>query len=257
MKMGIIQGRLSKPDEGFQDTPLEWRREFDLLDVVGLTHIEWIITKESFSQNPFLNTCLDGYPINSICVDNLVDKRIFDRKYFFENIRPICRRMSKDGVRCMTIPLLEASSVVDDEKRGIIADYISEISGEYRHRNFLFSIEAELEPEKLQELININENIRVTYDTGNMTSFGQDHIEYIKIFHDKINNVHLKDRTFDARTVCPGTGNTDFKEIFSALKKVNYNGPFTLQTARGKRGKETDTITKHRKFFKELHNECA
>ena len=29
MKIGIIQGRLSKPDNGFQETPIDWNREFN------------------------------------------------------------------------------------------------------------------------------------------------------------------------------------------------------------------------------------
>jgi len=257
MRIGIIQGRLSKPEPSFQDTPLDWQREFDLLDVIGLSHVEWIITKDSFSTNPFLNNRLDGYSINSVCVDNLVDRRVFNRNYFFESIRPVCRRMSTKGVKNMTIPLLEDSSVVDDEKREIIIDYLTEITSEYAHRNLIFSIEAELGPDQLQEIIDVNDNIRITYDTGNMTSFGQDHVEYIERFHEKINNVHLKDRTFDAQTVLPGTGNTNFKEIFSTLKKVGYSGLYTIQTARETTGNEIETITKHRKYFKELYNECA
>ena len=40
MKIGIIQGRLSRPVEGFQECPVDWRREFDLLPEIGLNHIE-------------------------------------------------------------------------------------------------------------------------------------------------------------------------------------------------------------------------
>jgi len=29
MKLGIIQGRLSPPVEGFQETPANWKKEFD------------------------------------------------------------------------------------------------------------------------------------------------------------------------------------------------------------------------------------
>ena len=40
MKLGIIQGRLSKPIEGFQDCPENWRNEFELLSDLNLNHIE-------------------------------------------------------------------------------------------------------------------------------------------------------------------------------------------------------------------------
>ena len=58
----------------------------------------------------------------------------------------------------------------------------------------------------------------------------------------KINNVHLKDRTFDAKTVEPGLGDTDFRKIFATLRDIKYGGPFILQTARSDSGKEKDTI---------------
>ena len=35
-EIGIIQGRLSKPDNGFQETPIDWNREFNLLPKLGL-----------------------------------------------------------------------------------------------------------------------------------------------------------------------------------------------------------------------------
>ena len=55
MKIGIIQGRLSSPDEGFQECPVDWKREFDLLRGLNLTHIEWIVTKEKFDSRLIAN----------------------------------------------------------------------------------------------------------------------------------------------------------------------------------------------------------
>ena len=40
MKLGLIQGRLSEPKEGFQDTPKNWKKEFEKLKEAGLNHIE-------------------------------------------------------------------------------------------------------------------------------------------------------------------------------------------------------------------------
>ena len=48
MKLGIIQGRLSEPVEGYQDCPANWTREFELLRELRLNHIEWIVTKENY-----------------------------------------------------------------------------------------------------------------------------------------------------------------------------------------------------------------
>ena len=54
--IGIIQGRLSEPKEGFQECPEDWQREFLLLPSIGLTHIEWIITEKNYWDNPMFNT---------------------------------------------------------------------------------------------------------------------------------------------------------------------------------------------------------
>ena len=250
MKIGIIQGRLSPPILGFQECPEDWSREFSLLSRLNLNHIEWVVTKKYFESNPIFYENVNTYAISSICADNLVDKQIIEKAYFFENVIPICNAATKNEIKNITIPLLEDSDMTDDEHRKIFCSYIKDISERYENLNF--SIEAELAPDKLDQIISINDRFYVTYDTGNITSFGLNHENYIERFGDRINNVHLKDRTFDAQTVAPFTGDTDFKQIF-----INYDGVFTLQTARHTTGKEVETITQHKNMFEELYNECA
>ena len=116
-----------------------------------------------------------------------------------------------------------------------------------------FSFEAELEMNKLNDIISLCDNFKVTYDTGNATSCRFDHKDFIHFFGHKISNVHLKDSTFDANTVEPTTGDTDFSTIFKALHDVGYDGPFVIQTARNKSGLETETILKHKQLFEDLY----
>jgi hypothetical protein len=63
MKVGIIQGRLSKPDNGFQECPVDWKKEFDLLETLNLNHIEWIVTKYLFKTNPIFSEDVTNFPI--------------------------------------------------------------------------------------------------------------------------------------------------------------------------------------------------
>ena len=114
--------------------------------------------------------------------------------------------------------------------------------------------EAELEPRRLIDLLSISENFFVTYDTGNITSCGFDHENYLSLVFDRIKNIHLKDRTFDARTVPPLQGNTNFKQVFNFLKEKKYNGLYTLQTAREEFGRETETIKTHKRRLEEEYN---
>jgi hexulose-6-phosphate isomerase len=251
MKVGIIQGRLSPPIEGFQECPAEWEREFSYFSKLQLNHIEWIITKKSFHTNPFFEHDLSKYPIHSVCADNLVDYRIDDFGFMEENLDPICRAAIKNNVKFITIPLLEESSVEDDNKRENFKEILKVFTERYPRLNF--SIEAELEVEKLLQLLHISDTIYVTYDTGNITSCGFDHEEYIDTLSNRISNVHLKDRTFQGETVVPTGGDTDFKLIFEKLKKINYPNVFTLQTAREISGQEIETISKHLKILRRIN----
>ena len=99
MKMGIIQGRLSPPTEGFQDTPSDWKKEFDLLQDMGLNHIEWIVTEKSFENNPIFTEDLSNYSISSICADNLVSEKIIDTEFLSDNLTPICEAAIRNKIK--------------------------------------------------------------------------------------------------------------------------------------------------------------
>ena len=118
-----------------------------------------------------------------------------------------------------------------------------------------FSFETELQPSELLNIVSGSDNFFITYDTGNITSSGFDHFDYLSEVHQKVNNVHLKDRMFDAQTVSPGQGDTDFSTIFQTLKRLNYQGLYTIQTARGISGLETKTVNEHKRYFRKVYNE--
>jgi len=256
MDLGIIQGRFSPPLEGFQDTPMQWRREFDLLQQHNFNHIEWIVTKNSFSTNPILNLNFNkqDLPISSICADNLVDKRIFTLPFLESNLIPICDAAVRHDIDFVTIPLLEQSSLVDDELRMYFKKNILSISN--RFPSLKFSFEAEMAARPLMEVLEASDKFYATYDTGNMTSMFVNHENYIDLIFDKINNVHLKDRIRHGGSMSypPGKGETNFKLIFAILKELGYNNLYTLQTARGPSGEEVPTVLRHRDILQEMYN---
>ena len=150
--------------------------------------------------------------------------------------------------------MLEQSSIEDDE----IANKFMESFYPYteRFKNINFLIEAELHHDKLKKALDLNSNLFVTYDTGNITSYGLNHKEYILKLKDKIKQVHIKDRIIKPlQTVEPTEGDTDFELIFKCLKQVNYNGLYTLQTARMEDGKEIETIKRHKKIIEGIYND--
>ena len=86
MKIGIIQGRLSPPNEGFQECPEDWKREFNLLGALDLNHIEWIVTKETYDFNPIHTENLKKYPrYSAVDVINEREARTLEPGIDFKN----------------------------------------------------------------------------------------------------------------------------------------------------------------------------
>ena len=268
MDIGVIQGRLSEPVDGhIQEFPKDnWEIEFELLDSIGLTHIEWVITKKSF-EGGVLDLDVSKYSdkISSICCDHLIDNRISDPGFLLFNLQPVCEFAIKNGIKTITIPLLEESSLCSDnlnDPQPEIGLFIESIHG-FFNQNKLYETELEflLEIENHMWLFDIFSNVRkglfnFVYDTGNLTSIGIDHKEFINKYFDRINVVHLKDRTKDPiKTVEPFTGDTDFNNIFRELGYLEYKGKFTIQAARGETGKEVETIKDYKEKFKKLYDE--
>lgn len=255
MNIGIIQGRLSTPEEGFQECPNDWQKEFQLAEKIGLNHIEWIITAEKYHENPILNLDIKKpeQKISSVCADFFVSSVFQNQESLLSHLTNLCIAIEKTNINHITVPLLEQSSVVDEYKRHRFIEFITEVKDKYK--NLSFSFEAELDLDPLIEIISISDRFFITYDTGNMTSFGVNHSEYISEIAEKITNVHLKDRKYSGQSVPPGTGDTDFEKIFHELKKSNYKNNFTLQTQREKTGNELQTIIKNKLFFEELYEQ--
>jgi len=254
MRLGVMQGRLSPPTNNhIQEFPDKWENEFAVLKDLGFSGVEWLITKNCWTNNPIVENTqyVQNFPIFSVCLDTVVDQRISNEQFMKEMLESFCDKILNTSVKTLTIPLLEDSNLESDQKRKDFCNIIEKIGAKFP--NIDFSFEAELKKEKLMEIVSLRNNFYVTYDTGNITSYGIDHSEYIKYFKNKINNVHLKDRTFDAKTVFPLTGDTNFDIIFKTLKEINYEGTFIIQTARSKVGKERETILKHKNIFGDLY----
>lgn len=247
-----MQGRLSPPVKGaIQEFPSNWRQEFINLKGTGLNHIDWIVTKKSFKNNPLFNTDLSLLPIRSVCADNMIDTQIYKSSFLKENLEPICKAAVKNKIYSITIPLLEDSSIHDPSIREKFIDAIKPYAKKYN--NLIFSFEFECEPEDILEVVKVGKNFRITYDTGNITSYTKNRASYHefinKLIH-RIDCVHLKDRTLEGQTVRLGTGDTQINNIIMLLRWLEYEGDYTMQLAREKTGNELNTSLKHAQFFK-------
>lgn len=251
MKIGIIQGRLLPPVEGLiQEFPItNWENEFEILEKLDLNHIEFIITKKSF--NYFLNLDLIKYTkyISGLCCDNLIDNRISEIDFLNLNLMPICETAKKFKIKNINIPLLEESSITDENKNKLFENLLT-FSKLYPDLNFNFEIESEYYISL--ELLNLSDNFYFIYDTGNLNFIGVDHYEYINKVFNKISNVHLKDRN-KTGSYPPGEGGVDFLLILKTLSKLCYKNIYTLQTCRRTTGSELETINSDLEYFNKLY----
>ena len=255
MNLGVLQGRLSPPVEGLmQEFPFTtWENEFSFLSKCDLKGIEWIITNK---PNPFFTKELSKFPILSVCTDNIISS-FFTQPYFLEKeLVPILEKMELHKIKNVVIPLLEKSSITSSLSRKLFIESILPIADKFSNLNFCFEFECKIED--ILELVNQRDNFYVTYDTGNITSFygdSVDHSSLIKQLGNKIKNVHIKDRTFKAETVPFLLGDTNFTDIFSSLKSVNYTGNYILQLCREKPNNELDYMKHCSYIVKNLYNE--
>jgi hypothetical protein len=255
MKVGILQGRLSKPfNKKMQEFPSNtWKSEFNVLNIIGLNGIEWLITPNNNLNNPIFFESNLPSNILSVCVDTMVNNSFYKYEFMNQNLVPVLDKMVELNLSKIVIPLLEDSSVENEYIRYEFLKNIIPISEKYPYINFCF--EFECNKEIIIDVVNKKDNFFITYDTGNFTSTYKekiDHKDLISFFGSKIKNVHFKDRTFNGETKHFGLGDTDFKTIIDSLKNINYIDNIILQLSRDVDGDEINYIKNTYKKIKTL-----
>ena len=251
IKVGIMQGRLSKPINGkIQSFPKDtWREEFHLAKKIGFDLIEWVLDddltsnpimdKEKFIEIKKIKEETD-VNINSICCDFFMNNSIskVSRNFKKKNLQIfdflINEACPENNIKIISLPLMKDESLTQEH---LMNDYINiflKYQKNLKKNNLQVSIESDLGPLEFQFFLNKFDNklINVNYDMGNSAYFKFNVDEEFKNYGDIISNIHVKDCTPEDYTTELGKGNVNFEKTFSLIKKHNYKNNLILQAAR-------------------------
>jgi len=242
-----MQGRLSNgPKTANLDWfPFEkWEKEFHVAAKIGFNYIELVLDKYSDMRNPLLNINLirrmhlsattAKVKTTNCCINSIINKSLIINDEM-EKIKRILKISGCLGINKIILPLFDASKPSKENFSNLVKN-IREIAEEALDLEVSVLIESNMarcESEQFFEHLKTPNNIGMVYDLGNMTHCGYDVIGDLDYFFDLIKLVHVKDKDNNGINVRLGTGSVDFVNILRNLDNKNYEGEYTLETARG------------------------
>ena len=245
-KYGIIQGRLTIPSDGeLQCFPENWEREFHYAKTLGLSFIEFFVERDFNPNNPLWSaegrhkiisqSQKENINIYSACSDYIINNNIF-LDGTIKHLYSFIDACSEIGCKLVVLPFFGKSDIASKDFSELVK--IMKALGEHsKRKKILLAIETPFHPDDIIDLlenINMKDNVKCVFDTGNRALISESLSDEIKQLDKWIAHVHIKDKNKNDENVALGTGVVDFKEIFNTLSCINYNGPFVFETTRGK-----------------------
>lgn len=85
-------------------------------------------------------------------------------------------------------------------------------------------------PEEFEKGMALSKNIWVNLDVGHFFAAGHDPIAYLKAHHQRITNIHVKDRMANRGREMPfGKGETPLREVLALVRDQKYDMPVCLE----------------------------
>ena len=266
--IGIMQGRLSPPRGDLiqwypEDT---WESEFYLAKEIGLVCIEWVFQKSSANENLIsydsgINKILEvskksGVNVLSITADyymedNLISENGEINKNTLTHLEWLIIQSKKLGVKYIMTPFVDASSLKNSKQQEGLLIFLKTMIPILEKHQIELHMETDLHPKIWSNILSQTKHplIRACYDIGDRASLGFEIDEEFELMSEFIGSIHIKDRPLNSTTVSLGHGNADFPKIFDFVKKLNFNNPFILQSARNDQLPEKEWAKQNKKFI--------
>lgn len=266
-----MQGRLvpSEKKNFIQSFPWNnWKKEFLIAKKNNLKIIEWTIDNYNFEKNPIISkkkikiikSLSKDYnlKIPSITCDFYMERPItqchsyYLKKKNFNKVFQIINSCKIHKIKKIIIPLVDNSSLRNKKDENTTVEFFNKFNKFLERANIKILFEIDYAPKKVLNFINrFNNNFGINYDTGNSAALGFK-LNEEKIYFERVENIHIKDRIYKGNTVKLGNGNCDFLKLFKFLKKIEYKHNLILQSAKTWKNNEIGEILDNIKFIKKV-----
>lgn len=243
----MVQGRLiQSPLDQLQWFPQDyWESEFFLASSLGIDYIELIAERNHNSANPLWTdegvtkikslVQRNKLSLHAFCNDYIVDHSLANSNHVLDQNLRLIERGALLGCEKYILPLFEKSELTIDN----ISEYVlplRTIADKAAKSGIAVCLETVLNGVELIEVLNKIDHpaVGVVYDTGNRVAFGHNLPGDIRLLGERISHVHIKDKNKANENVILGTGLVNFLQVFEALADINYVGPYTFETQRGR-----------------------
>jgi sugar phosphate isomerase/epimerase len=247
--LGVMQGRLI-PDENkrIQSFPtIGWRKEFPLMNSLGLRFLEWTIDKNDIWDNPILTDngvfeiqelCeINNVKVVSATADNLMQAPIHKKHEGQGTSTAECEdflgKLDAAGIEILVWPLVDSGNLASKSEIETFQKKLSQILSHLETLKIKVAFETDLPAEYNLKLLTSfgSKSLGINLDIGNLASYGFSFLDEFTKLQEYVLHVHIKDRKFRDTTVPLGEGDVNWIEVAQTLKG-NFFGIKVLQTAR-------------------------
>ena len=268
-QIAFVQGRLvDVVEDKIQAFPRDnWEQELQIANENELNFIELTVDLDRIWENPIAssigilklkNTLLKNKIKPIACTADFIMHSPpwkSDLNYMTFITKKVIDGLGAIGCKYIVIPFVDNSSIQKNSENNAI-DFLMTLESCLKKNNVEVAIESDYKADDLKKFISKlpEKNYGINYDIGNSASLGYDIKDEFYSYFNRIKHIHIKDRLLNGTTVPLGKGNANMELCFELLKKYNYAGNFSMQTARDDTGNHVKVMLKYIDMIKKYIN---
>ena len=264
-RFGFMQGRLSPLVDGrIQAFPwTSWKDEFQLAEQIDFRLMEWTLDQARLYENPLMietgqveirELCQrHNIGIPSITGDCFMQAPLWkavgnERDSLERDFVEIAVGCATIGISMIVVPLVDNGQLENIEQENTLVAFMQNQTQFLSKKKLRVVFESDFAPTDLARFIERLDPalFGINYDIGNSAALGFNPFEEFAAYGHRIINVHIKDRILGGTTVSLGTGNADFKLVFTELFRFGYKGNYIFQTARAADGEHAQALGRYK-----------